>query len=127
MPLSLWISALTTVSALAAPVDFVREVRPIFQKHCYDCHSETKQKSDLRLDIKSEAFKGGDNHAPDIIAGNAKDSPLIHFITTDDEDELMPPKGKLSSTEIETLTAWINEGAVEALAHINNNAPESIE
>jgi hypothetical protein len=112
MPLSLWISALTTVSALAAPVDFVREVRPIFQKHCYDCHSETKQKSGLRLDIKSEAFKGGDNHAPDIIAGNAKDSPLIHFITTDDEDELMPPKGKLSSTEIETLTAWINEGAV---------------
>ncbi len=112
MPLSLWISALTTVSALAAPVDFVREVRPILEKHCYDCHSEKKQKSGLRLDIKSEAFKGGDNHSPDIIAGNAKDSPLIHFVTTDDEEELMPPKGKLSSTEIETLTAWINEGAV---------------
>jgi mono/diheme cytochrome c family protein len=85
---------------------------PIFQKHCYDCHGEKKQKSGLRLNIKSEAFKGGDNHAPDIIAKNAKDSPLIHFITTDDEDELMPPKGKLSSSEIETLTAWINEGAV---------------
>ena len=112
MPLPLWISALITVSAIAAPVDFVREVRPIFEKHCYECHSEKKQKSGLRLDIKSEAFKGGDNHAPDIIAGKAKDSPLIHFITTDDEDELMPPKGKLSSSEIETLTAWINEGAV---------------
>jgi len=111
MPLPLWISALITVSAIAAPVDFVREVRPIFEKHCYECHSEKKQKSGLRLDIKSEAFKGGDNHAPDIIAGKAKDSPLIHFITTDDEDELMPPKGKLSSSEIETLTAWINEGA----------------
>jgi hypothetical protein len=112
MPLPLWISALITVSAIAAPVDFVREVRPIFEKHCYECHSEKKQKSGLRLDIKSEAFKGGDNHAPDIIAGKAKDSPLIHFLTTDDEDELMPPKGKLSSSEIETLTAWINEGAV---------------
>ncbi|MDH4455058.1 MAG: PSD1 and planctomycete cytochrome C domain-containing protein [Verrucomicrobiota bacterium] len=112
MPLPLWISALITVSAIAAPVDFVREVRPIFEKHCYECHSEKKQKSGLRLDIKSETFKGGDNHAPDIIAGKAKDSPLIHFITTDDEDELMPPKGKLSSSEIETLTAWINEGAV---------------
>jgi hypothetical protein len=103
---------LLTTSALAAPIDFVRDVRPIFQKHCYDCHGEKKQKSGLRLDIKSEAFKGGDNHAPDIIAKSAKDSPLIHFITTDDEDELMPPKGKLSSSEIETLTAWINEGAV---------------
>ncbi|HBJ84363.1 MAG TPA: hypothetical protein DDZ88_10940, partial [Verrucomicrobiales bacterium] len=103
---------LLTTSALAAPIDFVRDVRPIFQKHCYECHGEKKQKSGLRLDIKSEAFKGGDNHAPDIIEGKAKDSPLIHFLTTDDEDELMPPKGKLSSTEIETLTAWINEGAV---------------
>jgi hypothetical protein len=103
---------LLTTSALAAPIDFVRDVRPIFQQHCYDCHGEKKQKSGLRLDIKSEAFKGGDNHAPDIIAKNAKDSPLIHFLTTDDKDELMPPKGKLSSSEIGTLTAWINEGAV---------------
>ncbi len=112
MPFPLWISALITVSAIAAPVDFVRDVRPIFQKHCDECHGEKKQKSGLRLDIKSEAFKGGDKHAPDIIATKAKDSPLIHFITTDDEDELMPPKGKLSSSEIGTLTAWINEGAM---------------
>ncbi len=111
MPFPLWISALITVSAIAAPVDFVRDVRPIFQHHCYSCHGEKKQKSGLRLDIKSLAFKGGDKHAPDIIASKPKDSPLIHFITTDDEDKLMPPKGKLSSTEIGTLTAWINEGA----------------
>ncbi len=111
MPFPLWISALITVSAIAAPVDFVRDVRPIFQHHCYSCHGEKKQKSGLRLDIKSLAFKGGDKHAPDIIASKPKDSPRIHFITTDDEDKLMPPKGKLSSTEIGTLTAWINEGA----------------
>ena len=30
---------------LAAPVDFVRDVRPIFQTHCYECHSEKKQKA----------------------------------------------------------------------------------
>jgi hypothetical protein len=97
---------------LAAPVEFVRDVRPILQKHCYSCHGEKKQKSGLRLDIKSLAFKGGDKHAPDIIAGKAKESPLIHFITTEDEDELMPPKGRLSSAEITTLTTWIHEGAV---------------
>ena len=100
-----------TSSACAAAIDFVREVRPILQQHCYSCHGEKKQKSGLRLDIKSEAFKGGDKHSPDIISGKATDSPLIHFITTDDEDELMPPKGKLSDKDIATLTAWINEGA----------------
>ncbi len=44
---SLWF----TTQASAAPVDFVREVRPIFQKHCYECHGEKKQKSGLRLDV----------------------------------------------------------------------------
>jgi hypothetical protein len=102
---------LLTTYALAEPIDFVRDVRPIFQQHCYDCHGEKKQKSGLRLDIKSEAFKGGDNHAPDIIAKNAKDSPLIHFITSDDENELMPPKGKLPAADIEKLKRWVNEGA----------------
>ena len=97
----------------AESVDFVRDVRPILAKHCYECHADKKQKSGLRLDIKSEALKGGDNHAPDILPGRAKDSPLIHFITTTDEDEIMPPKGKrLHPAEIDTLTRWIAEGAV---------------
>ncbi len=103
---------LIATSAAAAPVDFVRDVRPIFQKHCYECHGDKKQKSGLRLDIKSEAFKGGDNHSPDILPGKAKDSPLIHFLITDDEDELMPPKGRLSAPEIKILTTWIQDGAV---------------
>ena len=102
---------LLTSCGIAAAVDFVREVRPILQKHCYSCHGEKKQKSGLRLDIKAAAFKGGDKHAPDIISGKASDSPLIHFITTDDDDELMPPKGKLTARDIATLTTWINEGA----------------
>lgn len=109
--MKLVVLTLLASSSLAAAVDFVREVRPILQQHCYSCHGEKKQKSGLRLDIKAEAFKGGDKHSPDIIAGKAKDSPLIHFITTDDDDELMPPKGKLPASDIATLTTWINEGA----------------
>ena len=103
--------ALLSTSALAAPVDFVREVRPIFEEHCYECHSEKKQKSGLRLDVKSAALKGGDNHGPDILPGKAAQSPLVHFLNSDDKDEVMPPKGKISANEIETLTRWINEGA----------------
>ncbi len=98
--------------AAAAPVDFVRDVQPIFSKHCYECHGEKKQKSGLRLDVKAAALKGGDHHGPDIVPGRAQDSPLIHFLTTDDEDEMMPPRGRLSAAEIETLTRWVNEGAV---------------
>ncbi|MES2707017.1 MAG: PSD1 and planctomycete cytochrome C domain-containing protein [Verrucomicrobiota bacterium] len=105
----LWV----TVQALAAPVDFVRGVRPIFRQHCYECHGEKKQKSGLRLDVRSAALKGGDHQGPNIIPGKAAESSLLHLVTTDDEDDMMPPAGdRLSAAEIATLTAWINEGAV---------------
>ena len=48
-------------AACADPVDFVRDVRPVFEKHCYECHGSKKQKSGLRLDMKSAAFKGGES------------------------------------------------------------------
>ena len=107
----MFFSLLIANTASAAPVDFVREVRLLFERHCYECHGAKKQKSGLRLDVKAAALKGGDNHGPDIIAGNAKKSPLMHFLLTDDEDEQMPPKGKLGASDIETLQRWINEGA----------------
>ncbi len=97
----------------AAEVDFVRDVRPIFQRHCDACHGATSQKSGLRLDIKSEAFKGGDGYGPSLVAGDSSESPLIELVTHDDEDSRMPPEGDpLSAAEIRTLIKWIDEGAV---------------
>lgn len=96
----------------ADPIDFVRDVRPIFVKHCYECHSEKEKESGFRLDVKEAAFKGGDNHGPDIVPGKAKDSPLVRFIRSDKKDDVMPPDGKLSKEDIETLTRWVTEGAV---------------
>src|SRR5688500_13446106 len=97
----------------AAAVDFVRDVRPIFERHCYECHGDKKQKSGLRLDVKSVAFHGGDGSAPNILPGRAAESPLIQFITAQDPEDRMPPKGDaLSAEEISTLTTWINDGAL---------------
>lgn len=105
--------SLLVVRAQAETIDFVRDVRPVLQKHCYTCHGAEKQKSSLRLDIKSEAFKGGETYGPSIIAGNAKDSPLIQLVRGDDPDLRMPPNtAPLSAEEIATLTKWIEQGAI---------------
>lgn len=112
MRLCCTLTLLLGLKAFGAPVDFVREVQPIFQEHCYECHGEKKQKSGLRLDVKAAAFSGGDNHAPNIIAGQAEESPLIRLVTSKAEDSRMPPKGeRLSAAEIATLSRWIEEGA----------------
>jgi mono/diheme cytochrome c family protein len=94
------------IAFIATPtfaVDFVRDIRPIFEKHCYECHGAEKQKNDYRLDIKSVALTGGADHAPNIIAGKSAESPLFRFVSGADKDLTMPPKSKLSSTEIDVL------------------------
>lgn len=109
---AVWLFSLFLTAPADARIDFVREVRPILETHCYECHSGETRKSGLRLDVKAAALKGGDNHGPDILPGNAAESPLIRFLITENEEEIMPPKGgRLSAKEIATLTAWIDEGA----------------
>jgi len=103
----------TLVSAAGAPVDFVRDVRPIFEANCYGCHGAEKQKSGLRLDVREAAFEGGEFYKPNIVPKEAEASKLLHFVSGDDEELRMPPKGDpLSTAEISTLRAWIDQGAV---------------
>ncbi|WP_437231031.1 PSD1 and planctomycete cytochrome C domain-containing protein [Planctomicrobium sp. SH661] len=108
----LTVGTFASLQSLAQAVDFVHDVRPILQKHCYACHGPEKQKSSLRLDIKSEAFKGGDAYGPGIVPGNAQESVFIQFVSDPDADLQMPPEGRLSEAEIRTLTEWVNDGAV---------------
>ncbi|OYW74117.1 MAG: hypothetical protein B7Z37_19085 [Verrucomicrobia bacterium 12-59-8] len=96
----------------AFAVDFVREVQPIFEQHCYECHGAKKQKNDYRLDIKDIALKGGEDHAPNVVPGKSGESPLFRFVSGTDEKIAMPPKSKLSSAELEVIKCWIDEGAV---------------
>ncbi len=98
--------------AATRPVDFARDVQPLFARHCYSCHGPEKQKGQLRLDRKADALKGGDSHAPDILPGRSAESPLIRFVAGLDKDLLMPPKGeRLSTEQISLLRAWIDQGA----------------
>jgi len=105
------LGALVCSSLQASPVDFVHQVRPILKKHCYSCHGPDKQKSSLRLDIKSEAMKGGDAYGAAILPGRAAESVLIQFIADPDADMQMPPETRLSEKEIKILTDWVNSGA----------------
>ncbi len=99
-----------------ADVDFGRDVRPIFQKHCYACHGPEKQKSGYRLDVRDIAFKGGDSGEATIVPNDAVKSPLFRFVSSEDEESLMPPKDsgkpRLTSEELNTIKSWLDQGAV---------------
>lgn len=92
--------------------DFVSDVRPILESHCYACHAERKQKSGLRLDIKQSAFRGGESEGPSIVSRDPDHSPLWQRISSSDSDYRMPPDGPgLSDEEGRVIRQWIDAGA----------------
>lgn len=107
-----WLALLLVSTARAEPIDFVRDVQPILKEHCYSCHGAEKQSSGLRLDAKSKAFQGGELFGESIVPGHAHDSPLIQFVADENADLVMPPDDRLSEQHIQTLSRWVDEGAV---------------
>lgn len=97
---------------ITAPVDYSRDVRPIFAKHCYSCHGPDEQKSGLRLDRRTDALAGGDRGSA-IAPGRGEDSRLIQYVSGMNDDEIiMPPEDEqLSEGQIKLLRRWIDEGA----------------
>ncbi len=92
-------------------IDFVRDVRPIFARHCYRCHGPDIQCSGFRLDVREAAMTHGELYAPSIVPGNAENSPLIQFVSSGGDLEMPPEGSKLDEKEIATLRAWIDQGA----------------
>ena len=112
----LFASALGLVAAsplfAATPVDFKKEVRPIFEVYCLKCHGDEKPKGDLSMTTRAKSLKGGEN-GPGLVPGQPDKSPIYTLtILPEDHDDIMPPKGeKLSKAQQATLKQWIEEGA----------------
>jgi cytochrome c553 len=88
------------------PVDFTRDVRPVFAAHCYGCHGDKKQKAGLRLDRRPDALL-----AKLLTPGKSADSRLIHLVAATDPDDRMPPDGApLTAEQVGVLRAWIDQG-----------------
>jgi mono/diheme cytochrome c family protein len=97
--------------APAPPLDYVRDVRPILEGHCYECHGTKKTRGRLRLDVKGAALKGGAT-GPAVIPGNADDSLMVRRVLGLDGEDRMPlDKDALPADQIATLRAWIAQGA----------------
>ena len=99
-------------SAKKGTVDYFKDIQPLLESKCVECHRGSKAKGGLRLDSLAEALKGGKEGGPAIVPGQPEKSSLVARVTSKDSDEVMPPKGgPLSAKETEMLATWIREGA----------------
>src|SRR5262245_53588094 len=96
-------------------VEFNRDVRPILSDKCYSCHGPDAVAKKIPLRLDREAAAKADlsgRHA--IVDGAPEKSGLIERITAAKPARRMPPPYsglKLTDPEIETLRAWIAQGA----------------
>lgn len=92
-------------------VDFVRDIKPILVKSCYECHGPEMQEAGFRVDRKVDALAGGDS-GESIVPGASETSLLVEYISGENPDLVMPPEGDLlSETDVDLIRAWIDQGA----------------
>ncbi len=91
---------------------FEKRVRSLLVQHCYECHSAKDVKGGLRLDSATGWQRGGDSGVA-IVPHEPNSSRLIEAVRYGNEDLQMPPTGKLSAEEIQTLEQWIAQGATD--------------
>lgn len=102
-------------ASMVCAAEFKKDIEPILEKNCYECHSEKtgKRKGGFVFD-DLETFKLdiADNDVAQIRPGNPDGSHFLEVIVNESHEKHMPPKGQLSSTDIRKLTDWIKEGAI---------------
>ena len=89
-------------------VFFEKDVLPILKANCFACHgSEKKLQGGLKLTSREDILKGGES-GPAVDLKKPGESLILQAINYD--GLMMPPKGKLSKTQIDTLTKWVTRG-----------------
>lgn len=94
------------------PVDFARDVYPILQRSCFECHGPQKQKGKLRLDSREALLRGG-RGGPSIVTGKAAESEIYRRIVLPKGSKgIMPDRGEpLSAEQAALIRRWIDQGA----------------
>ncbi len=96
--------------ASARPVVFGRDIRPLLEARCVQCHGRGRDKGGFRLETRDLLLQGGDS-GPAVKVGNSRESLLIELVSGLDPDNVMPRKGtRLTVEQVGLLRAWIDQG-----------------
>ena len=98
----------------AAPrtVDFARDIQPIFEASCVQCHARGKDKGGFSLETRADFLAGG-TEGMAAVPGKAVESPVLAMVAGTDPEKLMPKKGKrLTPEQVGLFRAWIDQGMV---------------
>jgi len=131
--IALTLAATLAISLIASAVDidasklpppstkqgltFEKDVKPLFDKSCVECHGAEKPKGKLRLDTLAGTLKGSVDGKVLEPGNSAKSFLVANIAFLGDEDDWMPPPKdakkypKFTPEEVGIVRAWIDQGA----------------
>ena len=91
-------------------ISFAKDIQPIMERSCWNCHGEAMQLSKLDLRTREGALRGG-AHGPALTPGNAEQSRIYRAVAHLDAIKMPMQGDKLKPEEIAAFKAWIDAGA----------------
>jgi mono/diheme cytochrome c family protein len=92
----------------SAAIDFQRDIKPIFQKSCGQCHGANMSMAQLRLDSEAAILKGGVS-GPAIAPGKSGASLLVKRVLGTTDAPRMPMGGApLPEAQVKLIQTWID-------------------
>ncbi len=100
-------------SQTAHRTNYEDDIRPIFARHCFTCHSAGEMRAGLNLEAYSGVMKGGGS-GDVVIAGRPASSILYKAVNREEGVPQMPLGGaKIPDGEISLIRDWIAQGLLE--------------
>jgi uncharacterized protein DUF1549/uncharacterized protein DUF1553/cytochrome c len=96
-------------------VDYQRQIQPLVEKHCLECHNQDRRQGGLSLATYADALEGGRTGAVIRPGGGAR-SLLIHRVTGAIDPQMPKDEPPLAAAEIALIQRWIDQGARETPA-----------
>jgi mono/diheme cytochrome c family protein len=97
---------------VSRPVDFQKDIAPLFETSCVKCHAKGREKGGFSIETRTSFLKGGESGEAAKL-GRSKESLIVEMVAGVDPDNVMPKKGtRWTPEQVGLLRAWIDQGAV---------------
>src|SRR5215472_3750055 len=65
--------------AASQQIDFAKDIKPLFESSCIQCHAKGKTKGGLSLETRESFLKGGDD-GPAAVLGKSAESNIVKLV-----------------------------------------------
>ena len=104
-------AAAATPSPAQPALVYSKDIEPILEEHCFDCHGEELPDGELDMTKFDNLLKGGEKGGPAVVPGDPDASAIIKYLEGVFQPQMPYKKDPLAPATIDVLREWIAQGA----------------